>query len=96
VGGYVEPDEDELRAIYADTATIAVVGASLGGLRAAEQLRAAGWEDEITVLGAEPHPPYQRPPLSKKFLAEPSRPDSLLLRAPSFWRERASPLVDRF
>lgn len=50
-------------------ARIVVVGASLGGLRAAEQLRAAGWTAEIVVVGAEPHMPYNRPPLSKEVLA---------------------------
>ncbi|MFF5981798.1 NAD(P)/FAD-dependent oxidoreductase [Streptomyces olindensis] len=48
---------------------IVVAGASLGGLRAAEQLRAAGWTGGITVIGDEPHPPYNRPPLSKEVLA---------------------------
>jgi 3-phenylpropionate/trans-cinnamate dioxygenase ferredoxin reductase component len=47
---------------------IIVVGASLGGIRAAEQLRAAGWTEEITVVGAEPHMPYNRPPLSKDLV----------------------------
>jgi NADPH-dependent 2,4-dienoyl-CoA reductase/sulfur reductase-like enzyme len=41
----------------------------MGGLRAAEQLRAAGWDGGITVVGAEPHLPYNRPPLSKEVLA---------------------------
>jgi NADPH-dependent 2,4-dienoyl-CoA reductase/sulfur reductase-like enzyme len=48
---------------------VAVVGAGLGGLRAAEQLRAAGHAGPITVIGAEPHMPYNRPPLSKELLA---------------------------
>ncbi|EPJ38155.1 putative Rhodocoxin reductase [Streptomyces afghaniensis 772] len=48
---------------------IVVAGASLGGLRAAEQLRAAGWTCGITVIGDEPHRPYNRPPLSKEVLA---------------------------
>ncbi|MFI6366192.1 NAD(P)/FAD-dependent oxidoreductase [Nocardia sp. NPDC050630] len=47
---------------------IAVVGASLAGLRAAETLRAEGFDGELTIIGAEPHPPYDRPPLSKDFL----------------------------
>ncbi|QKV96700.1 FAD-dependent oxidoreductase [Streptomyces sp. NA02950] len=51
------------------TGRIVVAGASMGGLRAAEQLRAAGWTGEITVLGDEPHMPYNRPPLSKEALA---------------------------
>jgi 3-phenylpropionate/trans-cinnamate dioxygenase ferredoxin reductase component len=51
------------------TARILVAGASLGGLRAAEQLRAAGWTGTVTVVGDEPHMPYNRPPLSKEVLA---------------------------
>ena len=43
---------------------IVIVGGSMGGLRAAEQLRAAGWTETITVIGTETHLPYNRPPLS--------------------------------
>lgn len=59
---------------------IVVVGASLGGLRAAEQLRAAGWTAEIVVVGAEPHMPYNRPPLSKEVLAGTAPVSSVTLR----------------
>ena len=48
--------------------TIAVVGASLSGLRAAQELRAQGYDDDLVVVGAEPHLPYDRPPLSKDYL----------------------------
>lgn len=48
---------------------VVVVGAGLGGLRAAESLRAAGFAGTITVVGDEPHLPYNRPPLSKEALA---------------------------
>lgn len=48
---------------------VVVVGASMAGLRAAEQLRAAGWEGDITVVGEEAHAPYNRPPLSKEALS---------------------------
>jgi NADPH-dependent 2,4-dienoyl-CoA reductase/sulfur reductase-like enzyme len=51
------------------TGRVVVAGASMGGLRAAEQLRAAGWTGAITVIGDEPHMPYNRPPLSKEVLA---------------------------
>ncbi|MEU2283439.1 FAD-dependent oxidoreductase [Streptomyces sp. NPDC013178] len=51
------------------TGRVVVAGASMGGLRAAEQLRAAGWTGPITVVGDEPHMPYNRPPLSKEVLA---------------------------
>lgn len=47
---------------------IVIVGASMGGLRAAEQLRAAGWPGHIEVIGDEAHGPYNRPPLSKEML----------------------------
>ncbi|MBE8515956.1 FAD-dependent oxidoreductase [Amycolatopsis sp. H6(2020)] len=53
---------------------VLVVGASLGGLRAAEQLRAAGWAGDITVVGEEPLMPYNRPPLSKDVLANRTEP----------------------
>ena len=48
---------------------VVIVGASLGGLRTAEALRKAGFSDEIVVVGAEEHLPYNRPPLSKEVLA---------------------------
>jgi len=54
--------------------TVVVVGASLGGLRAAEQLRAQGFSGRIVVVGDEPHMPYNRPPLSKESLLG-SEPD---------------------
>ncbi|HUY22534.1 MAG TPA: FAD/NAD(P)-binding oxidoreductase [Acidimicrobiales bacterium] len=62
------------------SSTIAVVGASLAGLRAAESLRAAGHTGTITLIGAEPHLPYDRPPLSKQFLAGTWGLDRVLLR----------------
>jgi 3-phenylpropionate/trans-cinnamate dioxygenase ferredoxin reductase subunit len=49
--------------------SIAVVGASLAGLRAAQALRTKGYDGRLTLVGAEPHRPYDRPPLSKNFLA---------------------------
>jgi 3-phenylpropionate/trans-cinnamate dioxygenase ferredoxin reductase component len=49
--------------------TVVVVGASLAGLRAAEALRAQEFRGRIILIGAEPHLPYDRPPLSKQFLA---------------------------
>jgi 3-phenylpropionate/trans-cinnamate dioxygenase ferredoxin reductase component len=48
---------------------IVVIGASLAGLRAAEGARAAGWAEELVLVGDEPHLPYNRPPLSKEALA---------------------------
>ncbi|MFK4104049.1 NAD(P)/FAD-dependent oxidoreductase [Streptomyces sp. NPDC019531] len=49
--------------------TVAVVGASLAGLSAARSLRRQGYDGRLVVIGEEPHRPYDRPPLSKEFLA---------------------------
>ena len=49
--------------------SVVIVGAGLGGLRAAEALRANGFTGTITVVGDEVHLPYNRPPLSKEALA---------------------------
>ncbi|MGW1536783.1 NAD(P)/FAD-dependent oxidoreductase [Streptomyces aureus] len=49
--------------------TVAVVGASLAGLSAARSLRRQGFDGRLVVIGDELHRPYDRPPLSKEFLA---------------------------
>ena len=50
--------------------SVVIVGASMGGLRAAEALRNNGFDGQITVIGEEVHAPYNRPPLSKEVLAK--------------------------
>jgi 3-phenylpropionate/trans-cinnamate dioxygenase ferredoxin reductase subunit len=69
-------------------ATVAIVGAGLAGARAAEALRAAGYDGRVVLLGDEPFPPYERPALSKEFLAGTRDEPSLLLRPPDFWERR--------
>ncbi|MFG2287795.1 NAD(P)/FAD-dependent oxidoreductase [Streptomyces sp. NPDC048595] len=59
---------------------IAVVGASAAGLAAAEALRRCGWPGPLTLIGDEPHLPYDRPPLSKQLLHGTWEPEKLLLR----------------
>ncbi|MDI5911636.1 FAD-dependent oxidoreductase, partial [Streptomyces sp. 12257] len=59
---------------------IAVVGASAAGLSAAETLRREGYDGTITLVGEEPEPPYDRPPLSKQVLAAEWERDRLALR----------------
>jgi 3-phenylpropionate/trans-cinnamate dioxygenase ferredoxin reductase subunit len=49
--------------------TIAIVGASLAGLRSAQALRRLGFAGRLVAIGDEPHLPYDRPPLSKEVLA---------------------------
>ncbi|MGQ4715113.1 NAD(P)/FAD-dependent oxidoreductase [Streptomyces anulatus] len=66
---------------------VVIVGASLAGLRAATTLRAEGFTGRLTVVGAELHAPYDRPPLSKEFLTAPSPADTGL-PAPDSLRAR--------
>lgn len=47
---------------------VVIVGGGLSGSRAAAELRARDYAGHLTMLGAEPHPPYDRPPLSKKLM----------------------------
>jgi 3-phenylpropionate/trans-cinnamate dioxygenase ferredoxin reductase subunit len=54
-----------------------VAGAGLAGLRTAEGLRTRGFAGQITLIGAEPRPPYDRPPLSKKVLTDTALDPSL-------------------
>ncbi|WP_419841556.1 NAD(P)/FAD-dependent oxidoreductase [Candidatus Poriferisodalis sp.] len=58
---------------------IVVVGASLAGARAVHSLRAAGHDGPLTLIGAEAHLPYDRPPLSKEFLTGELDAASLML-----------------
>jgi len=59
---------------------IVVVGASLAGVRGVETLRREGYDGRITWIGAEPHAPYDRPPLSKQILAGRAEPEQIALR----------------
>ncbi|MGW5331865.1 NAD(P)/FAD-dependent oxidoreductase [Streptomyces bauhiniae] len=59
--------------------TVTIVGASLAGLYAARELRAQGYDGRLVVIGDEPHPPYDRPPLSKDFLTGRADEDQLAL-----------------
>lgn len=59
---------------------VVVVGASLGGLRVAEALRAIGSDDRVVLVGDEEHLPYDRPPLSKEILTGKLDRDDIALR----------------
>ncbi len=61
--------------------TVAVVGGSLAGLSAIRALRRQGYDGRIVVIGAEPHRPYDRPPLSKEFLAGAAGEQDIALEA---------------
>jgi 3-phenylpropionate/trans-cinnamate dioxygenase ferredoxin reductase subunit len=59
---------------------VLVIGAGLGGLRTAEQLRSAGFQGRISLVGAEVHEPYDRPPLSKQVLTGDWEPERTRLK----------------
>src|SRR6476660_2847602 len=61
--------------------SVVVVGASLAGLSAARALRTQGFDGELTIVGAETRRPYDRPPLSKEFLAGDIGEEALALEA---------------
>ncbi len=61
---------------------VVVVGASLAGVRACGSLRASGFAGSITLIGAEAHEPYDRPPLSKKLLSGEWEPERIALTRP--------------
>ncbi|GAA3834619.1 NAD(P)/FAD-dependent oxidoreductase [Streptomyces phyllanthi] len=62
---------------------VVVVGASAAGLAAVETLRREGFDGTVTLVGDEPHPPYDRPPLSKQLLSGEWSPGRLALRPTS-------------
>lgn len=73
--------------------TVLIVGAGLAGARAAETLRAEGFDGRVLLVGEERTAPYERPALSKEFLAGTRGEQALLLRKPGFWAERGIELL---
>lgn len=67
---------------------VVIVGAGQAGAALAAKLRSAGHSGPITMIGEEPHPPYQRPPLSKAYLLGEMEAERLWLRGPDFWAEQ--------
>jgi len=72
---------------------IAIVGAGHAGAQAAIQLRQLGFAGSIGLIGAEPELPYERPPLSKEYLAGEKPFERMLIRPAAFWADRAVTLV---
>src|SRR6266481_8669010 len=69
------------RTLSAKLENIVIAGAGQAGGRAAEALRARGFRGSITMLGDEPHPPYERPQLSKEMLHTADRPVAYIKQA---------------
>src|SRR5205085_5639303 len=72
---------------------VLIVGGGHGGAQAAIALRQLGFAGRLAIVGAEPHPPYERPPLSKDYLAGEKAFERLLIRPLAFWAERGVELV---
>ncbi len=64
--------------------TALVVGASHAGAQVAASLRQEGWDGDVLLVGDEAALPYQRPPLSKAYLAGTSSIDDLAIRKSEF------------
>ena len=67
--------------------TIVIVGASHASVQAIDTLRREGHAGPIVLVGDEPHLPYNRPPLSKKFLSGELERERLLLRSPHYYEQ---------
>ncbi len=72
---------------------VLIVGAGHGGAQAAMALRQNGFAGSIAIVGEEPEPPYDRPPLSKEYLSGEKPWDRLLFRTPEAWTERGVSLL---
>src|SRR5690349_14914960 len=69
------------------THTIAIVGASHAAAAAIDHLRRNGFDGRMVLIGDEPHLPYQRPPLSKKFLLGELTLERLAIRPAAFYEQ---------
>jgi len=68
--------------------SITVVGGGLAAASAVEELRAQGYDGDVTLFGAEAHPPYHRPPLSKAVLLGEKEPESAIVHDAGWYAEQ--------
>jgi 3-phenylpropionate/trans-cinnamate dioxygenase ferredoxin reductase subunit len=71
-----------------DSADIVIVGSGHGGAQAAIALRQQGFAGSILMIGRDPEPPYERPPLSKEYLAGEKPFERIMIRPEAFWTEK--------
>ena len=71
-----------------EKADIVIVGAGHGGAQAAIALRQRGFEGSILMIGRDSEPPYERPPLSKEYLAREKEFQRIYIRPPQFWGDK--------
>ena len=70
-------------------ATTIVIGAGQAGAEVVSKLRDEGHEDRIVLIGQEDYLPYQRPPLSKKYMAGEMALERLFLRPKEFYQDKS-------
>ena len=87
-----EPFKAGYRAMH-ETYDVIIVGAGHGGAQAAIALRQKGFSGTISMIGAETEPPYERPPLSKEYLAREKPFERLYIRPPDYWAEKQVELM---
>jgi 3-phenylpropionate/trans-cinnamate dioxygenase ferredoxin reductase subunit len=75
------------------TYDVLIIGAGHGGAQTAIALRQRGFDGSIALIGDEPDMPYERPPLSKEYLAGTKSRERILLRPPQFWSDRRVDLL---
>jgi 3-phenylpropionate/trans-cinnamate dioxygenase ferredoxin reductase subunit len=76
-----------------DVTSVVVIGAGLAGAKTAEELRARGYDGAITLIGDEPHLPYDRPPLSKDYLQGKAGLDTVTLHPEEWYAENSVTLM---
>ena len=74
-------------------ADLVIVGTGHGGAQAAIALRQHGFAGSILMIGRDSEPPYERPPLSKDYLAGEKPFERMLIRPREFWAERGVTLM---
>jgi 3-phenylpropionate/trans-cinnamate dioxygenase ferredoxin reductase component len=78
---------------HMDRADVVIVGAGHGGAQAAMALRQNGFAGSIRMIGRESEPPYERPPLSKEYLARDKPFERLYIRPLQFWADKQIDLM---
>jgi 3-phenylpropionate/trans-cinnamate dioxygenase ferredoxin reductase subunit len=73
--------------------TFIIVGASLAGAKAAEELRTRGFDGQLLLIGSEPERPYERPPLTKDYLRGESERAKAFVHEPDFYDQHEIELM---
>jgi 3-phenylpropionate/trans-cinnamate dioxygenase ferredoxin reductase subunit len=73
--------------------TFVIIGASLAGAKAAQELRERGFDGRIVMVGSEPERPYERPPLTKNYLRGESERETVYVHPPGYYDEHEIELL---